>query len=511
MELLESRQLLATVYPQYQSTNKVVYDAAGNRFETGLFSGTHDFGGSTLVARGDSDVYVAKYSSAGSLQWVQQFGGDYTQKPMRDYEKREYVVAPERLYAGVGTVGNQFPIQAGEYVTDLVLDSAGNAYITGGFIQTASIKKVSLTSGDKDYYDAFLIKIDSAGALASAQQFGGTFNDVGMSLAVDSYDNLYIGGYFSRTADLDPGRHVQNYTALGRDDGFIIRLTPAGKLAMVYQCGGEDARQDVRDSVNDIAVTGRGNIYFAGSASEKSVYSPGKDGVVLKPGRKTNAFVGQLNRKGTLTWVQSIGGDSYDANNNITLGNDGSVYTAGYFSEDIDVDPRANVENVFTAAGDQKQFTDVMICKYTPAGAPVWQKQITGDYFETVSDLQATTDGSIYLVGSFFRTIDVDPSAAVVNLNSAKTDSAFKDANTDFKRNDSYDWYVAHLSSAGAYINSARFGTADDDFAISASFNSAGRLVVAGVQTVATGERKYRHESNVFVTFSEDLTTVTQS
>jgi len=54
-------------------------DASGNVYVTGYFSGTVDFDPSVatfnLTSAGSTDIYIAKYSSAGALLWAEQMGG----------------------------------------------------------------------------------------------------------------------------------------------------------------------------------------------------------------------------------------------------------------------------------------------------------------------------------------------------------------------------------------------------------------------------------------------------
>lgn len=53
----------------------VVADDMGNVFLTGCFSGTATFGTVAVTARGATDCVVAKYTSAGNVEWVTREGG----------------------------------------------------------------------------------------------------------------------------------------------------------------------------------------------------------------------------------------------------------------------------------------------------------------------------------------------------------------------------------------------------------------------------------------------------
>jgi hypothetical protein len=52
------------------------FDSSGNAFVSGAFSSSVNFGsGPSLVSAGQNDGFLAKYSSANVLQWVDRFGG----------------------------------------------------------------------------------------------------------------------------------------------------------------------------------------------------------------------------------------------------------------------------------------------------------------------------------------------------------------------------------------------------------------------------------------------------
>ena len=54
----------------------VAFDSSGNVFVSGAFSSAVNFGsGPSLVSAGQNDGFLAKYSSANVLQWVDRFGG----------------------------------------------------------------------------------------------------------------------------------------------------------------------------------------------------------------------------------------------------------------------------------------------------------------------------------------------------------------------------------------------------------------------------------------------------
>ena len=175
--------------------NSIAVDSNGNIYTTGYFRGIADFDGGSntfnLTSVGDTDIFVTKLNSDGTLAWAKQLGGSSTD-------------------VGSG----------------IAVDSNDNAYITGYFYATADFDPsggtFNLTSGgDKD---AFVTKLNRDGTLAWAKQLGGSSFDVGSGIAVDSKDNAYTTGYFQGTADFDPSGGRSELTSGGNADIFVTKL-----------------------------------------------------------------------------------------------------------------------------------------------------------------------------------------------------------------------------------------------------------------------------------------------
>ena len=186
----------------------IAVDSSGNVYTTGYFQGTVDFdpgtGTSNLTSAGSTDVFVSKLDSSGNFVWAKRLGG-----------------------------------ASSDYGYSIAVDSSGNVYTTGYFEGTADFDPGAGTSNltSAGSGDVFVSKLDSSGALVWAKGFGGTSNDRGQSIAVDSSGNVYTTGYFAGTVDFDPGAGTSNLTSAGGDDVFVLKLTSSGEaltVALVY-------------------------------------------------------------------------------------------------------------------------------------------------------------------------------------------------------------------------------------------------------------------------------------
>jgi hypothetical protein len=107
----------------------------------------------------------------------------------------------------------------------VVIDGQRNVYTAGFFYDTAEFnpggESFSLTT--QGSYDAFIMKISATGEFAWARQLGGSGEDRGHAVAVYQ-DKVYTTGYFSGTADFDPGAGTHSLTSAGNWDAFVSQL-----------------------------------------------------------------------------------------------------------------------------------------------------------------------------------------------------------------------------------------------------------------------------------------------
>jgi hypothetical protein len=129
-----------------------------------------------------------------------------------------------------------------------------------------------------------------------------------------------------------------------------------------------------------------------------------------------------------------------------------------------------------------------------------------GEKWETIGDLKIAADGSVYTVGSFYKTADFAPGRSVRTLSSAlPNDGAIRDGNDRSRRDESYDWYVSRLSPRGKFISAQRFGGQDDDYLSSIAVRQGGSLLIGGRAVRAAGDRQDRDEQALILELSSGL------
>jgi PKD repeat protein len=206
----------------------IAVDATGNVAITGFFTNSINFGGTTLTSpNAMSDVFVARFTTAGGHTWSKQLG------------------APDGNEGGNG----------------LTMDSTGNVLITGYAFKAVDFGGGALSALGMS--DAFVAKYAAtSGAHMWSRRMGGMANDYGYGVAVNRTTNdVYVTGTFEGTANF--GGTI--LTSLGSTDSFVAKYTSTGTLTWVHQLGGTSADSGLAIAANASALASVG--FFSGSGS----------------------------------------------------------------------------------------------------------------------------------------------------------------------------------------------------------------------------------------------------
>lgn len=145
-------------------------DAYGSVFCTGYFYGTADFdpgpGAFNLISPGYHDIFISRLDASGNFVWAKRMGG----------------------------ISNDF-------ANSIVLDKLSNVYTTGYFNGTAdfdpgsAIYNLTTVGGFK----GFVSKLDSMGNFVWANELYGVGNNYANDLALDTYNDVFVTGYFQNS------------------------------------------------------------------------------------------------------------------------------------------------------------------------------------------------------------------------------------------------------------------------------------------------------------------------
>jgi hypothetical protein len=357
--------------------------------------------------------------------------------------------------------GFGFALSAGNIHTDigesLAVDSAGNAYVAGGFQSTVDFDPgpgiYNLTSTTSDQPDIFIAKYSASGALYWARAMGGTGEDVARGIAVGTDGGVYITGYFTGTADFDPGPGTFNLSSSGYADIFVAKLAPAGNLAWADRLGGSG------DEVGlGIALASDGSVYTTGCFSGSVDFDPGSGIYNLTSAGSYDIFVSKLTNLGNFLWARGMGGTGDDEGYAIAVGTDGGVYTTGYYESAADFDPGPSTWLQHSAGSN-----DIFISKLNSAGNYVWARSMGGSSIDAGLSIAIAPDGGVYTTGCFSDTANFYPGGSCF-LTSAG----------------SYDIFISKFNSSGDFNWARRLGASGDDESYGIAVGSDGSVYTTG-------------------------------
>jgi hypothetical protein len=303
------------------------------------------------------------------------------------------------------------------FAKSTVIDSVGNTYITGHFAGVVDfdpgIGVYNLTSNG--YFDIFILKLDAFGNFIWAKNIGGSNNDSGNSLAIDSEANLYITGDFAGVVDFNPGSVPYILNGFNTSDFFILKLDSSANFIFAKQIISSGAYSFVTG--NSIFLDASLNIYTTGDFSGSADFDPGINTFSLSSIGYNNVFVSKLNAFGDFIWAKQYSGTSSNSQsygNSILIDLFGNIYTMGYFYGIVDFDPAASTYTLESTGGIIDR--DIFITKLDSFGNFIWAKQMGG--LDEENGLSFVTDnmGNVYSTGYFDATADFDPGIGIYDL-----------------------------------------------------------------------------------------------
>jgi len=313
-------------------------DSSGNVYVTG-----HTYGGlDGNTNSGDYDIFLVKYNSSGTKQWLRQLGTsseDRGNSVSSDSSGNVYVTG----YTHGGLDGNtnsgssdiylmkynssgtkQWIIQLGTSSTDIgrdvSVDSSGNIYVAG-FSEGGLDGNTN--SGNADI---ILMKYNSSGIKQWIIQLGTSSEEKAGSVFVDLTGNVYMSGYTYGGLD--------GNTNSGDMDIILVKYNSSGTKQWTSQHGTSSF-----DIGKDVSVDSSGNIYVTGHTVG------GLDGN-LQNGNG-DLFLMKFNSSGTKQWTSQLGTSSIDAVSGMSIDSSGNVFISGYTEGGLDGNTNSGNKDIF--------------------------------------------------------------------------------------------------------------------------------------------------------------------
>jgi hypothetical protein len=347
----------------------IVMDGAGNTYLTGSYSFGMTINGINYYSAGDKDGYIIKLNPSGDVIWVKSFGS-----------------ATPQAFNGIAINGNKI-------------------YVAGSYSGTFNAGSVILPTSNSGSADAMVIAFDTAGTALWAATGGGADEDYFYDVSA-SATNVYASGTV-RGASANFGS--TNLTGSGSaDDMLVTRLTASGSFDLAKRFGSTST-----DQATSIGHDNFGNIYISGSFLGTVNFG----GTVSITSNGTNTysdgFVAKLNSAGWGLWACRQGGASDDITTSMEVANNGYIYLCGYYNN--------STVSLTTTTGAPVNLSnsggaDGFAAKYNPDGKILWGVKAANANDDRPKAIVSDNNGYCYVMGNFFNPLTLGALAPISSM-----------------------------------------------------------------------------------------------
>lgn len=328
---------------EFQSATTLAVDPQGNVVAAGHFQGSLDLGGGSLYSAGQSDLWIAKFNSAGAHLWSKRFGDASNQ----------------------GTI----------HVT---VDPAGDITIAGQFKGTINFGAGDLVNSSGIAEDIFVAKLRGDGVALWSKRFGDSQSQDVRALAVDSVGDVYVGGQLFGTVSFGgpplsggPTLYLAKLDALGGhrwSKGFGV----TGSMAAVW----------------GLAVDPTGDVIASGTFNNALDFGEFQ---VSQPASAEDVFVMKFSGTGEYQWAKVFGSHATDGGRRVRVGPAGEIVFACWFNDSIE----------FGGPLLSTSGSTYGLAKLSPDGEHLWSKIVGAPEALWFQDIAIDANsGEIVLVGS---------------------------------------------------------------------------------------------------------------
>jgi len=297
-------------------------DSKGNIYASGIFSDTLFCQGKLIKSNGKKDIFLARFTSNGTIVKLTSFGSD----------------------------DDDFP-------TAFTTSDSGKISLAVVIKKSCKVDLLELLPPTSKFNTAAFILAfdDSLKASWKVRLIGEEYINIA-SLVCDAQNNIYASGSFN----LSFSSEDKLFSSNGYTDGFLLKYNSKGDHLWGKSFG------TIRyDYASHIIPDKLGGMIITGSLGDTILI----DSLLIKPlSDQEAAAIIQFSPKGIALWGDCIAGSGSNFSNASVLDNKGNLYLTGSFRNTFEKET-----GVITSLGDQ----DVFLAKYY--NCPEDKAEILGD------------------------------------------------------------------------------------------------------------------------------------
>lgn len=398
---------------EHDNLQDMEVDAKGNLYVVGHFNDFICFDSICLVASSpeDTDIYVAKYDSMGTIIWAKSFGGkglDEGNALGIDKFENLYIagafsdttlfgsyqliasdtgvyrlLSPDLFLAKLNPSGEVLWVKQGkgngpDRLTQL---SVGDDEIwVAGRGLTTEILFDSVYLKNHDGRNFYLAKYTFSGDLQSAKiiEAPADGSSYGLnSLALDQNSGLFVAGWVSSLMEIDDDTIIGN---------FLLKLDFSGKYLWSKSFGND---VDNLVGINEITTSDDNSLYITGFLSGEVHF----DTIDISTGSSYYYYLARYSSDGKAMWVRPAGPTRGFGGTSIYY-NRGSVYTTGKFGDEFKIGSVVLIDQ-----GGRRD--DIFVLRHDEHGELIWGREIGSPATDWAVSITGELSGYLYVAGAF--------------------------------------------------------------------------------------------------------------
>jgi hypothetical protein len=483
----------------------------------------------TLTNSGNNDIFIAKYDTSGNGIWATKIAGTGNEQPVNmilDSSNNVYIsgfysTASIELYNQTNTTTLPFKTLTNSGNNDIFIakyDSSGNGiwtashlYGTGAetpinmiFGKNSNIYSLgtynsyvsnisnnplitsstyAVTLINESLNDIFIVNYTKTGFINWTTRISGTGIEQPVNMILDSFNNVYISGYYSDNLKIynQNGIVFKTLTNSGSNDVFLAKYNKYGNGIWATRISGTGIEYPVNmilDFSNNVYVYGYYNFSSINLYNETNTTSS-PFASLANPRGGNDVFLAKYDMNGSGLWATRISGTGNELPVNIVLDSANNICISGYYNASLTLYNSTDIStSTFVSLINSRGGNDVFLARYDSSGIGMFAAQISSTGSDLPINMVVDSTNNIYVSGYY---------------NSALTlyNSRYEGNSKQLPNSGGSDIFIAKYSSTYptiGYVNSVFngpwatriSGTAGNEQPVNIVLDSASNLYISG-------------------------------